>query len=119
MWASAAAEFRERNDRLPETLLDRLLERPEDGVELRAPAALDLVLDPGSTFWLRLPQPNPKSEEWIWRVLDNAGEWLTDVRLPARFSLLVVDGDRLYGVTRDEFDVETVVAFRVNRGAGG
>lgn len=44
-----------------------------------------------------------------WRVLSADGRWIASVRLPANFVPLDIRGDRVLGVERDEFDVESVV----------
>lgn len=44
-----------------------------------------------------------------WTVIDPEGRWLGTLSLPAGFALQAVHGDRLVGVTTDEFDVQYVV----------
>lgn len=52
-----------------------------------------------------------------WNIFDPDGVWLGELSLPERFDLRAVARGRLYGVARDELDVETVQVFRVVRPA--
>ena len=51
----------------------------------------------------------------VWRVFDSEGVLLGEVRMPDRFQPLRFDGDRIFGVQRDEYDVQYAVALRLNR----
>ena len=46
------------------------------------------------------------------------GEYLGILEFPARYSLRAVRGSRVYGVAKDDFDVETVVVYEVSRPGG-
>ncbi len=50
-----------------------------------------------------------------WEVFDAEGRWLGVVTLPDRFQPVDVRGDDLYGIWRDEMDVQYVMRLRVNR----
>jgi hypothetical protein len=52
----------------------------------------------------------------IWHVLDSDGSPIARLQLPTRTRLLDVRSDRVAVVTRDEFDVEHVRVFAINRG---
>lgn len=52
-----------------------------------------------------------------WDVFDAEGRFLGVVTLPARFATRHVEGDRLYGIWRDELDVPYVMRLRVVRPA--
>lgn len=52
----------------------------------------------------------------VWRVFDSEGVLLGEVRMPDRFQPLRFDGDRIFGVQRDEYDVQYAVVLSVNRG---
>lgn len=50
-----------------------------------------------------------------WNIFGPDGVWLGELILPDRFDLRAVARGRLYGVARDELDVETVQIFRILR----
>ncbi len=50
-----------------------------------------------------------------WDVFDAQGRWLGVVTLPDRFQPVNVQGDHLYGIWRDELDVQYVMRVKVNR----
>jgi hypothetical protein len=52
-----------------------------------------------------------------WEVFDGEGRYLGVVTLPDRFQPVNVKGDYLYGVWRDELDVQYIMRLRVNRSA--
>lgn len=49
-----------------------------------------------------------------WDVFDRQGRFLGTVRMPDRFQPMTWEGDALYGVQRDELDVQSVVRLRLN-----
>ncbi len=51
-----------------------------------------------------------------WDVFDREGRFLGVVSMPGRFTPRVFLGDRIYGVDRDEFDVQYVVRLRIVTG---
>jgi len=53
----------------------------------------------------------------VWRVFDAEGVLLGEIRMPDRFQPLRFDGDRIYGVQKDDLDVQYVVVLRLNRGS--
>ena len=62
-----------------------------------------------------------EGEEWSpqdlgsneWDVFDGEGRYLGIVALPPHFQVLREVGGVLYGVQRDEFDVQSVVGLRL------
>lgn len=58
--------------------------------------------------------PSPQ-QPMIWRVYSPNGEWLAELRTPARFRLMDVGRDWILGVSRDADDVEVVEMFAVVR----
>ena len=48
-----------------------------------------------------------------WEVFDSEGRYLGEVTLPTRFEPMQFDGDHIYGVRRDELDVEFVMRLKV------
>jgi hypothetical protein len=81
----------------------------------RKPAHGPLVISDGGEFWLS-DFPDPATQRADWTVFDADGVAQARVRLPAGFRLFGVEGDRLYGVARDELDVEYVRVYRVDGG---
>ena len=55
---------------------------------------------------------NVMGESFRWRVL-HLDDAITTLTLPERFDLKSVNGDRIYGVVRDEIDVSTVRVLRI------
>jgi hypothetical protein len=53
-----------------------------------------------------------------WEVLDAEGRYLGVVTLPDRFNPLKVRGDELFGIWRNELDVQYVMRVRVHRAGG-
>ncbi len=49
-----------------------------------------------------------------WEIFDVEGKYLGVVALPERFAPGAVEGDALYGVWRDEFDVQYIMRVQVN-----
>jgi hypothetical protein len=52
-----------------------------------------------------------------WDLFDREGRYLGVVALPERYSPRAIHGDHIYGVWRDELDVQYVVRVKVNRTA--
>jgi hypothetical protein len=48
-----------------------------------------------------------------WEVFDRDGRYLGVVTMPGRFNPRAFYGDKIYGVDRDQFDVQYVVRFRI------
>lgn len=96
------------------------------------PAFGNLFVGPGGTLWVQRirsardmageaeeaaefdPQ-NIGSPEW--EVFDAEGRYLGVVTLPERFTPVGGKGDDLYGIWRDELDVQYVLRLKVNRTA--
>jgi hypothetical protein len=97
------------------------------------PAFAQLLVGPGETLWVQRirsardmadaageaaefdPQDLASPE---WEILDAEGRYLGVVALPDRFNPVAVRGDDLYGVWRDELDVQYVMRVRVHRAGG-
>jgi hypothetical protein len=107
------------------------------------PAFANLVAGPEGTIWVQHTQaPSELSDEERenfnplaqggamgnlgvfgtsdWYVFDPAGRYLGVVTLPARFTVRTIRGGRIYGVWRDELDVQYVLRLRIvgDLGAG-
>jgi hypothetical protein len=48
-----------------------------------------------------------------WDVLDGEGRYLGVVSMPDRFAPRMIVGRKIYGVWRDEFDVQYAVVLRI------
>jgi hypothetical protein len=97
------------------------------------PAFGQILAGPGETLWVQRirsardmaaaagemvefdPQDVGSPE---WEILDAEGRYLGVVTLPEGFSPLRVMGNDLYGVWRDELDVQYVMRVRVHRAGG-
>jgi hypothetical protein len=97
------------------------------------PAFAQLLVGPGETVWVQRirsardmaatagetaefdPQDMGSPE---WEVLDAEGRYLGVVTLLDRFTPLNVRGDNLYGIWRDELDVQYVMRVRIHRAGG-
>jgi hypothetical protein len=94
------------------------------------PAFGQLFLGPDETLWIQRIRSARDMAEGAeegfefdaqdigspeWEVLDSEGRYLGVVTLPDRFTPVNVTGDLLYGVWRDELDVQYIMRLRVNR----
>ncbi len=91
------------------------------------PAFAQVLSGPDQTVWVQHVQPASElsDEEFEnfdpmqdtgapdWDVFDAAGRYLGVVTMPRRFSPRTIRGDRIYGVWRDDLDVQYVVRLRV------
>jgi hypothetical protein len=71
----------------------------------------DLLSDPVTFEWTEGAPPRPS----YWDVFDSVGVFQHMVRLPARYTPRAIRAHRIYGVLRDENDVEYIVAYEVKR----
>lgn len=91
------------------------------------PALARIKAGPGSTIWVQQIKTAAMAKELgegfspqdaggpRWDVFDADGRYLGVVEFPANFTLMTFDGDVVYGVLRDELDVQYVVRMRVQR----
>lgn len=91
------------------------------------PAFAGMRAGPEGTVWVQHAQaPSQLSDEEYeaynpledaggpdWDVFDGAGRYLGIVTLPARFAPRLIIGNKIYGVWRDELDVQYVMRMRV------
>jgi hypothetical protein len=91
------------------------------------PAFASMRAGPEGTVWVQHGQaPSELSDEEFesynpledaggpdWDVFDGAGRYLGVVTLPARFAPRMILGNKIYGVWRDDLDVQYVVRMRV------
>lgn len=92
------------------------------------PAYANFMAGPEGTLWVqRLQTPDEVMERGSdfdiqdmgsadWDVFDPDGRLLGTVRMPPRFSPLLFREDAIYGVLRDDLDVQYVARMRIDRG---
>jgi hypothetical protein len=95
--------------------------------EPRMPVFVQFLAGPQSSLWVqRIIAPSEMTQEEKeafnplqnmgspkWDVFDRQGRWMGVVEMPMHFQPLDIEGDRVYGVWRDEMDVQHVMVMRV------
>jgi len=91
------------------------------------PAFARILAGPGNTIWVQQVKTAALAKELgasfnpqdsgapRWDVFDADGRYLGVVEFPANFSLMTFEGDVVYGVMRDELEVQYVARLRVVR----
>ena len=82
------------------------------------PALRGITQAEDGTIWLRRYDPveSETGEQMTeWWVLDADGSPLARAETPAGLSLRVINGDTVWGVERDELDVEYIVRYRLTK----
>jgi hypothetical protein len=97
------------------------------------PAYAQFLNGPGGSLWVQhLVIPSTLSDEELedfnpqlglgapeWDIFDSDGRFLGLLEMPARFQPLRFYGNRIYGIGRDELDVQYVMKFRIEGLPGG
>lgn len=96
------------------------------------PALAQLLSGPDTTLWVQRVDPDASLDDLTlddlqggrwgsprWDVFDAEGGYLGVVEMPERFTPLRFVDDRLYGVHRDELEVQRVVRLRLVSGEEG
>jgi hypothetical protein len=89
------------------------------------PALGRLIVSDDGMLWAQRPDllPDPLLLEWtregtrqdsFWDVFDHEGRFLATVHLPAAFTARAAAGRSLYGVLRDDMDVEHIARFTLH-----
>lgn len=91
-----------------------LLEGPEGSLWVQQIRSARQIAANGGTF-----SPGDDLGAPEWDVFDRDGRFLGVVTLPPRFQPRTVRGNRIYGVQKDELDVQYVVAVEVAGALGG
>jgi hypothetical protein len=82
----------------------------------RKPAYSRMLVDSNGYIWLGEYRGDPRlTPPELWYVLAPNGAWVAVVELPASFTPRVVLDDRIIGVGRNRYDVETVLVFSLTR----
>jgi hypothetical protein len=87
-----------------------LLGGPDGTIWVQGVQTPDIVAETGATFDM---------QDWggpIWDVFGADGRYLGVVRMPARFTPFFIRDDHVYGVVRDDLDVQYVAVLRLIRG---
>ncbi len=96
-----------------------MLQRPRMGEK---PAYSHLLVDTEGYVWLGQYASNPflvpPSPPDAWYVIAPDGSWATTLELPEHFLPFWIDQGVILGVARDQWDVETIVAYRLTRDDG-
>ena len=88
------------------------------------PAFAQMLAGPNGTLWVQriaTAEELGASEDFdmqnlgsdLWDVFDAEGRYLGEMTMPAKFTPVRVDGDAFWGIQRDEFDVQSVVRYRL------
>lgn len=80
---------------------------------LHYPPVSVAVFSESGELWLGA-HPVPRRPQ-RWTIIDAAGEHVAEATLPERLRVMVIRGDSLWGVERDEAGVPYVVRYRVER----
>ena len=75
------------------------------------------VREPADTTVARAPDAPPPLDRWVeplvYDVFEPDGQWLVRIRLPDRFRPMYMRRDHVWGVQRDELDVNYLVRLRI------
>lgn len=110
---------------VPPTFIGRLLERVSFGETL--PAFVQIQMGPQGSIWVQhvravsdLPDDQIDASNFLeefgspsWDVLDREGRYLGVVTMPDRFAPRVIVENKIYGVWRDDLDVQYIVRLRI------
>ena len=88
------------------------------------PAFLQVLAGPSETLWVQqfaTAEELGESEDFDmqnlgsdrWDIFDSEGRYLGVMTMPTKFQPVRVDGDAFWGIQRDEFDVQSVVRYRL------
>ena len=88
------------------------------------PAFAQVLAGPNGTLWVQriaTAEELGEAEDFdlqnlgsdLWDVFDAEGRYLGDLTMPEKFTPVRVDGDAFWGIQRDEFDVQSVVRYRL------
>ncbi len=111
---------------VPPTFIGRLLERVSFGETL--PAFIQIQMGPQGSIWVQhvravsdLPDDQIDASNFLeefgspsWDVLDRGGRYLGVVTMPDRFAPRVIVENKIYGVWRDDLDVQYIVRLRID-----
>lgn len=116
--ADSFLEYRRSLDDSPE--MRAMTEAVLDGIAFpeRMPIYQSLRIDREGYLWVERFRP-PWDDHARWWVFDQEGRWLGEAPVPPGVRLSDVGRDELVGILRDDFDVERVVVYELDRGRAG
>lgn len=82
------------------------------------PAVSNVIAADDGTIWLRRFDPVEVAAGepmWEWWILDSGGSPLARALTPVDLDVRLINGDMIWGVERDELDVEYIVRYRLVR----
>ena len=103
-----SAELRAEIEGMRELMADEL----RAGAPYTWPALTGLVTDDEERIWIGIRGPND-SAEWEWAAFAPDGTHAGSILLPAGHLLRVVRDGRIYVLSRDELDVPSIRAYRL------
>lgn len=112
------------NPQMPEARLESFIEEQVARFEIEPDVPLPLFMlpigDDAGGVWLGEYAPWAYQDGLgTYSVIAPDGIWVGSVRMPPRFRVLDVAGDRVLGVLKDELDVESLAVFRITTGPTG
>jgi len=106
-----------RAERVPHPALKRAYQTEvRDRVPHIYPPVEKIVFGSDGRVWIGL---YGGQEGKPWMILDGGGDPVGQVMLPPGVTLHVAGSDHIWGVERDEYDVESIIRFRIEAGGGG
>lgn len=112
---AAAAEAAMREEVRPATReINEMLPVPT-----HRPAYANILVDPHGYVWTAEHKGRFRNmldeEAFEWQVFDPEGVWLGAVHLPGRFQVFEIGEDYVFGLRRDDIDIERPQLLRLNR----
>lgn len=118
MWEAfeeASREWLGGSPEIDNARLDRILEEQKEDVEGPLPLFSRPYGDAEGAVWLS-EYTFPGRQPQRFYVVTAEGEWLGEVELPGPMEVLAITRDRLLAVERDEWDVQAISLYRIDRG---
>lgn len=113
-YESAAREFYGGSPELNSERLNRVFESQKEAVEGPVPLFSDMHGDSEGNVWLgESVFPGTRPERY--HVVGADGRWLGQVELPRPMRVLAIAEDRLLAIERDEWDIEAVSVYRIEK----
>ena len=77
------------------------------------PVVKDVQVAEDGSVWIHQAEAVDGGD--VWQILDRGGEPVARAVVPTGLRILLVHGDEVWGVERDDLDVNYIVRYRVNR----
>jgi hypothetical protein len=79
------------------------------------PPYSELLVDPSGNAWVAYYPEVVRQPPSRWMVFSSSGQWLGDVDLPERMTVLDITPELIIGVWTDDFDVEYIRVYELNK----